>query len=86
MPTSVYENLSAKKVLDEITGDRDYAGRLEAIRTVSDLLLGHITPTEFDNILTVIKEAYAVNDTLPEARQIFNSAYLRTVDSLINIS
>lgn len=85
MPSSVYENLSAKKVVEEVTGDRESAGRVEAIRNVSDLLLGHMSPTEFDNVLEVVKEAYAVNDTLPEARQIFNNAYLRTVSSLIYI-
>lgn len=85
MSSSVYEGLSAKNVIDEINADRDRAGRVEAIRNVSDLLLGHMSAEEFDNVLEVVKEAYAVNDTLPEARQIFNSAYLRTIDSLINL-
>lgn len=85
MSSSVYEGLSAKNVIDEINADRDRAGRVTAIRNVSDLLLGHMSVEEFDNVLEVVKEAYAVNDTLPEARQIFNSDYLRTIDSLINL-
>lgn len=72
---------TAEEVLSTVQG-KNGVGRMEALRSVSDLLHGHITPQEFNSILETVRDSQTLPG-LSEKRKSFNEAYLETIDALV---
>lgn len=72
---------TAEEVVSTVQG-KNGVGRMEALRSVSDLLHGHITPQEFNDILETVRGSQTLPG-LSEKRQAFNEAYLETIDALV---
>lgn len=73
---------SARELIDAVN-TKDRAGRMEALRAVSDLLHGHISPEDFDRSVDIVCRAQLL-EGLPEKRKAFNDAYLETIEALLS--
>lgn len=73
---------SAREVITAVK-TKDSAGRMEALRAVSDLLHGHTSPEDFDRSVDIVRRAQSLED-LPEKRKAFNDAYLETLEALLS--
>lgn len=72
---------NAREVVS-IVKAKDSAGRMEALRAVSDLLHGYTSPEDFNRSLETVRGVQELVN-VPEKRRAFNEAYLETIEALL---
>lgn len=73
---------SASEVINVVKA-KGSAGRMEALRAVSDLLHGQTSTEDFDRSVSIVQNAQNL-EGLSEKRRAFNEAYLETIEALLN--
>jgi hypothetical protein len=71
----------SREVISIVKG-KNSAGRMEALRAVSDVLHGQISAEDFDRSLNIVRQAQSL-EGLSEKRRAFNDTYLETIEALM---
>lgn len=87
MKNETAHTINAKMVATAIGSGAESGGKMTAIRNVTALLMGDISPEEFDKTIEVVRNAQENVEemNISPRRQAFNNSYLNTIEAIANI-